>query len=216
MLNYIFMSLFLIASFSTPLFAREDASPLFDLSGSAPLLNPDIERRSIEIPNIDTENFEIGLYAGVLSVENFGSNYVKGASASLFITEDFFLTLNMGYSRIEDDAYREYLPLFGESGGRDVTDSSILLGWNILPGEFFWANQQAFTSDLYLLLGMGTITFDQEEHGTYLAGLGLRIIPRDWFAIRFESKISEYKSNLLGYEKYSHNFDVVTGVSIFF
>ena len=196
--------------------AAEERSPLFDLSGATPALTPKIDRRDFSIPDIDTENFEIGAYYGIVSVENFGANFVKGVNASFFATEDFFLTGNVSFSSINDRAYRQYVPLFGESGSRDVKEYSLLLGWNVMPGEFFWIDKQAFTSDLYILAGMGTVSFDAEEHGSYVAGIGIRIIPRDWFAIRFESKVSEYTSSILGYEKHFHNVDMVAGISVFF
>ena len=197
--------------------AAEDGSPLFDLSGATPDLSPEIERRDFSIPNIDTENFEIGIFYGVLSVENFGANFIKGFNMSFFATEDFFITANAGFSIVDDGVYRRLnLPLFGDSGKRDLAEYSVLLGWNVMAGEFFWIDKQAFTSDLYLLAGQGTVKLDSEEYSSYVAGLGVRIIPRDWFAIRFEAKLSEYKSNILGYEKHNHNMDIVTGVSVFF
>lgn len=197
--------------------AEENKSPLFDLSGATPALTPEIDRREFNVPGIDTENFEVGLFYGVLSVENFGANYLKGVNASFFITEDFFITLNMGFSSVNDSVYRRLnLPLFGESGKKDLRENSVLFGWNVLPGEFFWMGKQAFTSNLYVLAGKGTVSFDGGDYSTYVGGVGVRIIPRDWFAIRVESKISEYKTNILGYGKYSHDFDVVTGVSVFF
>lgn len=195
----------------------EEPSVLFDLSGSVPNIEPEVERRELEIPDIDTENFELGVFAGVLNVESFGSNYVKGVNASFFLTEDVFVTVNAGFSTINDKVYRRLnLPLFGESGERSVQDRTALVGWNILPGEFFWLDKQAFTSDLYVLLGMGTLAFDEEEHGSIVAGIGVRMIPRDWFAIRLEAKISEYETNILGYKKFNHNVDIVSGVSFFF
>ena len=54
------------------------------------VIQPEVERRTIDIDKIDTEDFEIGAYAGLLSVEDFGSNMVIGARAAYHVTEDVF------------------------------------------------------------------------------------------------------------------------------
>lgn len=201
----------------SPIGAAEGGSPLFDLSGATPMLAPEVDRRDFNIPDIDSENFELGIYGGVISIENFGANYLKGAYVSYFITEDFFISGNYATTSIEDDVYRRMnLPLFGVSGTRAVKNTGVMLGWNALSGELFWLDKQSFTADLFVLAGMSTIDFDTEEHSAASGGLGVRIIPRDWFAIKFESRFSEYKTNILGYRKYHHNFEVTTGISIFF
>jgi len=38
------------------------------------VIEPDIYRRDIVVPRIDTENFELTAYYGVLDVEDFGSS----------------------------------------------------------------------------------------------------------------------------------------------
>ena len=37
-----------------------------------PVIEPDVERREIEPARIDTEDFEVGIFAGQISVEDFG------------------------------------------------------------------------------------------------------------------------------------------------
>ena len=43
------------------------------------IIDPDVDRRKIKRPKIDSENFEVGLYTGFMSVEDFGVNPVFGA-----------------------------------------------------------------------------------------------------------------------------------------
>ena len=38
------------------------------------VIDPEVERRDIKRPKIDTENWEVGGYYGFLSVEDFGTN----------------------------------------------------------------------------------------------------------------------------------------------
>ncbi|HEY5807887.1 MAG TPA: hypothetical protein VIT67_07955, partial [Povalibacter sp.] len=56
-----------------------------------PIINPEVERREIKRAKIDTEDFEIGIYGGILSIEDFESHPVYGARLAYHLTEDFFL-----------------------------------------------------------------------------------------------------------------------------
>src|SRR5262245_56973404 len=44
-----------------------------------PIIEPQVERREVHRTRIDTEDFEIGAYVGILSIEDFESNAVFGA-----------------------------------------------------------------------------------------------------------------------------------------
>ena len=54
-----------------------------DDNGQPPVIEPDIERREIDTAKIDTEDFEVGLFAGQLSVEDFGVNTVAGSGSRI-------------------------------------------------------------------------------------------------------------------------------------
>src|SRR4029453_10517086 len=56
-----------------------------------PIIDPQVERREIKRTRIDTEDFEVGAYVGVLSIEDFESNVVYGARLAYHLTDDFFL-----------------------------------------------------------------------------------------------------------------------------
>ena len=53
--------------------------PLTGEPDQKPIIDPQVERREIKRTRIDTEDFELGAYVGVLSVEDFESNVVYGA-----------------------------------------------------------------------------------------------------------------------------------------
>ena len=42
------------------------------------VVRPEIERREVREADIDTEDFEIGAFAGMMNVEDFGTNLVYG------------------------------------------------------------------------------------------------------------------------------------------
>ena len=59
-----------------------------------PIIEPEVDRREIRRTRIDTEDFEVGAYVGILSIEDFESNVVYGARLAYHLTEDFFLEGN--------------------------------------------------------------------------------------------------------------------------
>ena len=60
-------------------------------AGQPPVIEPDVARRDIKVPKIDSENFEVGFSAGELSVEDFGVNTVTGLRFAYHVSESFFL-----------------------------------------------------------------------------------------------------------------------------
>lgn len=208
-----------LLSFASGVVAQELAipSPLFDLSGQLPEIDPEVERRALGLPSLKSLDLEIGFYSGVMSVEDFGANYSYGADLVFHLTEDFFFQGAMSYSKITDEAfYRLNLPLFGTSRWRDVRTTEMAVGWNFLQGEMFWLDSLVLTSSAYVLLGGGTINFDNDNYFQIMTGMGIKFVPKDWLSLKAEAKFKEYESNLLGYKKYSHNFEYVFGLELNF
>ena len=58
-------------------FGRDEApSPTSGPPGQ--VIDPEVERREIKEPAIDREDFEVGAFAGIMSIEDFGSDTVYG------------------------------------------------------------------------------------------------------------------------------------------
>ena len=85
----------IIAGVTSPAFADDEKEKNSD-GELGRIITPDIERRHIKEADLDSEDFEVGIYYGMLSVEDFGSNAVAGATLAYHITEDFFAQLNYG------------------------------------------------------------------------------------------------------------------------
>jgi len=192
------------------------AEPVFHLSNSVPIIDPELERREIKVPKIDTEDFEVGIYAGVLNVEDFGSSVVSGIRLGLHATEDFFLEGAWGQATISDDSFRQLsLPLFDDKE-IGVEFYSLSLGYNVLPGEAYFGSR-VLTSSGYVLFGLGNTHFENEgDSFTVVLGMGLRVLPNDWLSIRFEAKGHEFETDILGKKKFSHNFETSFSLGVFF
>ena len=76
-------------------FGNEEAPPP-SAEGPGQVIDPEVERREIKEPAIDREDFEIGAFAGIMSVEDFGADLVYGVRLAYHITEGFFVEGTVG------------------------------------------------------------------------------------------------------------------------
>ena len=194
---------------------RVDDAPNDDTD---PVISPELERRTITEADIDSEDFEVGAFVGVMSIEDFGSNVVYGARGAYHITEDFFAEAAIGRTKAGDTSFETL------SGGAQVlTDSqrkltyyNISLGYNVLPGEAFIGKGHAFNSALYLIAGVGNTEFADDSHFTVNVGAGYRLLVNDSVAVHVDFRDHIFKSDLLGSDKTTHNLEGTAGISFFF
>lgn len=187
-------------------------------SSEQPIINPEVERREIRRTQIDTEDFEIGLYGGILSIEDFESHSVYGARLAYHLTEDFFLEATAGQSRAGKTSY-ETLSGAAEiltDDERDYTYYALSAGWNALPGEVFIGKNRAYNTAFYLVAGIGSTRFAGDDLFTVSGGFGYRVLPTDWMAVHFDVRDHVYDTDLLGSKKIVNNLEAHLGLSIFF
>ena len=194
------------------------AEPVTGEPSDSPIIDPQVERREIRRTRIDTEDFELGAYVGMLSIEDFESNVVYGVRLAYHLTEDFFLEGTAGQSRAGRTSYENLsgsADLLTDSE-RDYTYYALSLGWNALPGEIFLGENRAYNTSFYLVAGLGSTTFAGDDRFTVSGGFGYRILPADWIAVHFDVRDHVYDIDLLGEKKIVNNLEAHLGLSIFF
>ena len=187
-------------------------------SDSGQVISPDVERRTISTNAIDTEDFEVGAYAGIISIADFNSEFVWGARAAWHISEDFFLEGSYAQAQADLTSFEKLSggsPLF-EDTERDYTFYNVSIGWNALPGEIFVFGGRAFKSDLYLTLGGGNTDFLGDKWFTISAGLGYRLLLTDWLSWRVDVRDHLFDRDTFGDEETTHNIELTTGLTFFF
>jgi outer membrane beta-barrel protein len=197
---------------------QSSAATTGDAPADRPIIDPQVERRVIKRPKIDTEDFEIGVYGGILSIEDFESHAVYGARLAYHLTEDFFLEATVGQSRAGRTSY-ETLSGAAEiltDSERDYTYYALSAGWNALPGEVFVGKDRAYNTAFYLVTGIGSTRFAGDDAFTVSGGFGYRILPTDWIAVHFDVRDYVYDTDLLGKKKIVNNLEAHLGLSIFF
>ncbi|MGB5490502.1 MAG: outer membrane beta-barrel domain-containing protein [Woeseiaceae bacterium] len=198
-------------------FGNESAPPP---TSEAPgqVIDPEVERREIKEPAIDREDFEIGAYAGIMGIEDFGSNVSYGVRLAYHITEGFFVEATVGQS---EGGLTSFEVLSG--GARLITDSertmtyyNLNLGYNILPGEVFIGEGRAFNTNLYLIAGLGSTRFAGDDRFTVNVGAGYRFLLSDSIALHLDFRDHLFDIDLLGEEKTAHNLEGHLGFTVFF
>lgn len=197
--------------FSASGFAQED-DPL------DAVIAPDIKRRHIKEDMIDSENFEFGIFAGVLSIEDFGTNEVVGVTFAYHITEDFFLEVAYGASLAQKTSY-ELLSggvelLAGDA--RDYLYYNASIGYNFFPGQAYIGKDWAFNTAFYIIAGAGNTQFAENQYFTYNIGAGYRFYGTDWFSLDLSMRDHVFKHELFGRTKQVNNLEARIGLSIYF
>lgn len=183
-----------------------------------PLVVREEERRDVDVDQIDSEDFEIGINAGVMHIEDFGSDQSLSLRFAYHVTEDFFVEGLYGQSTMGQTSFEQLsggAPLLTDEE-RDLTFYSVGLGWNILPGEAFVGGRWAFKGSLYVVGGAGSTEFGGDDRFTINVGVGYRMVTTDWMALHVTVRDHYFESDLLGEMEGKHNIEFSGGVTFFF
>ncbi len=189
-----------------------------DTSAQVPVIEPEVERRVIDPAEIDTEDFEVGIFAGQMSVEDFGVNSVVGARFAYHVTESFFVELAAGRTDTQATSFERLsgaAQLLTDSE-REYSYYNVSMGYNIFPGESFIGRNRALNTAFYLIGGVGKTRFAGDDRFTVNVGAGMRFLPLDWLAVHLDFRDHLLDIDVLGDEKTSHNLEAHLGVTFFF
>jgi outer membrane beta-barrel protein len=181
------------------------------------VVEPEVARRQVNVPRIRSRNLELGLFYGVLSIEDFGTHPDYGITAAYHITEDFFFQADLGRSTAGQTSFETLsgIQLLTEAERR-FTYYDLSLGYNFLPGEAFIGRGLAMTSAFYLLGGIGGTDFAGDTKFTVNFGAGYRVVPTDWLAVHVTVQDHVFQTTVLGYTKLTNNLEARIATTVFF
>jgi outer membrane beta-barrel protein len=178
---------------------------------------PQVERREVRKPRYPSNDFEIGLFAGTYSSQNFGTSFNWGGRLGYDITEDFFVEATYGRTKVSDKEFRNILPggiFTAEQQKLKYYDLSV--GWNFLPGEIFIGRNWAKASTMYAIGGIGNTSFDSQRMQTWNFGVGAKLFLADWVALRADVRDHIFTLDLLGKRSTTQNPELSLGFAFFF
>lgn len=221
-LRFLFLSAALLAvpalsgCSSLPFFGPDEDTEIAEAPEQ--VIEPEVERREIVQPKIDTEDFEVGVYAGGMSVEDFGVNAVYGATIAYHFSEALFVEGAIGRTDTEETSF-ERLSGAAEiltDDERQFTYYNASIGWNVFPGEAFFGRGRAFNQSFYVIAGLGSTRFGGDDLFTINLGAGYRLLFNDVFALRIDFRDHAFDTDLLGESKTAHNLTGHVGFTFFF
>lgn len=182
-----------------------------------PIIEPNLERRDIREADIDSENVEIGVFAGQVSIEDFSSSSIVGVSLGYHITENIFAEATYAQADAGETSF-EILsggaPFLTEEE-REYRYYDLSVGYN-LNGELFVTQNTVFNTDFFVTVGGGSTDFGGESQFTLSLGAGYRVLITDYFALRLDVRDRIFNSEIIGEEKDTHNIQYTLGATYFF
>lgn len=182
------------------------------------VVNPQIDRREVLDDMLDSENFEIGLQGGVISIEDFESSPWISAHVGYHITESFYVKARYAmaeggltsFEKIANSA-----PLLTDKE-REMRYYGLNLGYNLFPGEIFFTKDTIFNSVFSVELGGGSTDFAGDEQFTLNLTANYRIFLTDYLA--WDIAMSDYlfDTTITGESKTTQNFVFATGIAFYF
>jgi outer membrane beta-barrel protein len=182
------------------------------------VIEPQVERRTVTVPAIRSKNIELGAYYGELSIQDFGAQPVAGVRFDYHISEDLFAEATYGRAKGGRTSFEELsgnVQLLSDAERR-FTYYNLSLGYNLLPGEVFIGRNLAMTSALYMIGGIGDVTFAGEHNFAVNFGAGFRVLPTDWLALHIDVQDLVFKSNDIGFYQLKNNLQATIGATVFF
>jgi outer membrane beta-barrel protein len=206
-----------LAIAATPSLAQSTAPAAGPNPPNEQVIEPAVPRRDVRVPKIPSRDIIAGAYLGTYSSEDFGASFVYGVRLGYHITEDFFVEGVYGTTNVSDENFRQILPggVFPEKE-ETLSYYNLSVGYNILPGEVFFGSRYAMASALYLIVGVGSTKFLEQNKQTINFGLGYRVFLKDWAAIQVDFRDHLYTLDLLGQSKSTQNLELTAGVTFFF
>ena len=179
------------------------------------VIEPDVERRDLDVGEIDTENFELTGFVGLMSVEDFETNAVYGGRLAYHMSENLFAEATYGATEVGQTSAERVLG-FTFFDDRNLSYYDLSLGWNILPGEAFYRDRKAFNSSFYLIGGLGSTKFADDSSFTVNFGFGYKILLNDSFAVRIDARNYLLDVDIQGLKKTLNNMQGTINFSWFF
>jgi outer membrane beta-barrel protein len=163
--------------------------------------------------NLNKDYFEIGVNAGVLAIQDFNSEYSFGVNATFQASEDFFLQSNYVQADASLSAFENSQGQYFGGGDRTFSYYDILIGYNLLQGEFYPSEGKSTLSSLYTVAGVGNVSFGGEDSFATTLGIGYKLELRRRLNLRLDFRDIIYDSILTPENKTTHNTRVSIGIS---
>ncbi|WP_096084787.1 outer membrane beta-barrel domain-containing protein [Agaribacterium haliotis] len=166
---------------------------------------------------IDDESFELGAYVGFISLEDFDTVSIVGASGNYHLNDRWLLALAYGKSSAPEASFEDVV------GGDFVKDRdsgfqylSLLGAYEFLEGRSFWGQGRKLSTHLYADFGLENVNFAGESDIGLVFGATYKLVLNDWLTADLRMRDHVVSRSFLGEEKTTQNLELVFGLSALF
>ncbi len=186
-------------------------------SKAVKIIEPNQNIKAAEAAAIDTEQFEVGGFVGMLAVEDFDSNPVYGISFTYHINDDFIVSLqtatsDVGRATFEDVVDGDFLSDSDET----FQYSSLTGGYRLFHGRSFRGKSNKYNSNIYLHAGFSSIEFAGNSETGIIIGTSYKTVMTDWLTWDLSLKDHIFERDFLNDTKRTHNIEWSLGLNILF
>jgi len=187
-------------------------------AGEVDLIEPEVQRRAFDEALIDSNDLEVTLLLGYLSLEDFGVSSLVTLSLGYHINPELFVQVAFGVAEGSETSYEVLAggaPLLTDEE-RELSFYRINLGYNLLPGEAFIDQGIAHNTALYLSAGIGNTEFAGDDRFTINYGVGYRFMLVDAVAVYTEFRNNVFDMDVFGETRVTNNLEFSLGLSVIF
>lgn len=189
-----------------------------EAKSSIKVIDPNKKTATASTAALDTEHFEVGFHVGMLSVEDFNTNPVVGASLRFYFNEKIFVEGSYGTSETkasntESSTNQNFI------ADRDFSYLGVSAGYQILKGRSFWGKKRKYNTGLYLIAGLEQVDFAEETETGLVLGVSYKTTLTDWLSLNLDFKdhiVNRNIPNIVDEDKTTHNTEITIGLSTFF
>ncbi len=164
---------------------------------------------------IDTERFQLGVFAGVLAAEDFNNNLSYGLSLNYKISSKYIAQINYGTSSVAKANYDTDRGFLTDSE-REFNYYNIAAGYQLFSARTFIGAKRKYDTDIYLLAGVGSTEFARESNTSYMIGASYRVVFTDWLVWNLDIRDHLFNRAFFDDKKMTQNIEVVTGLNLLF
>lgn len=177
------------------------------------VIEPDKKVPLATVAAIDDEHFEVGVFFGLLSAEDFNTNPSLGLAARYYWDAGLFFELSHGNSTTKP-AHPEESRVFNPD--RDFRYTSLAAGYRLFEGRSFVGKRNKFNSGLYIVGGAERVDFAEENNTGLLLGLSYKTVLTDWLTFNVDFKNHIVKRNFQDDDKLTQNSELTFGINTIF
>jgi len=193
-------------------------SPMLYAAEPEPVLGTTYEAKKYQKPDIEVDDFELLVSTGFLSIEDFGVSNITLFNLNYHVNESFFIQAGIFKAQASETSFEV---LTGNStlltdSERRLNAFQISVGYNLFPGEGFFSENHTFSTDYYVIAGIGTTEFAGNERYTLNYGTGFRAAVLPWLTIYSEVRNYVFDMDVFGVNKSTNNLSFTLGLGFVF